>query len=208
MKAIIFDFWGTLVNTGVWSPVKQVRNILGIKVAFPEYIVRMEKAMMTKKFDSLQEAFESVCKEFKLQCEPRRLDSLIGMWNKSWMLAQPYEEVASTLSDLNEYQLILVSNTDSMSIPKVLEKFELDKYFQKKYFSFERNALKTEKKFMEHVLKDLQLKPEDCLFVGDSIQSDMKAAELVGIKGVLIDRKNQRDFNPKINNLQEINNHL
>ena len=84
-KAILFDFWGTLVENGVWSPIKQVRNILEIKLPFPEYVVRMEKAMMTSKFNNLKEAFENVCKEFNLEINNDKIDSLVGMWNKSWM---------------------------------------------------------------------------------------------------------------------------
>ena len=53
-KIILLDFWGTLVENGVWSPTKQVRNILGIRMPFPEYVVRMERSMMTKEFSSLK----------------------------------------------------------------------------------------------------------------------------------------------------------
>ena len=50
VKAIIFDFWGTLVENGVWSPIKQVKQILDIDVPFSEYVVRMEKAMIPALF--------------------------------------------------------------------------------------------------------------------------------------------------------------
>src|SRR3989344_5406856 len=148
VKAIIFDFWGTLVENGVWSPIKQVQQILNINMPFSEYVGRMEQAMMTQKFDSLREAFEAVCEEFKVECNEEKMEALIGMWNKSWMLAKPYEEVQEELRKLKEeYKLILVSNPDNFSINQVLDKFQLREYFDYVFLSYEAGLLKTDPKF-------------------------------------------------------------
>ncbi|MBU0469968.1 MAG: HAD family hydrolase [Nanoarchaeota archaeon] len=209
VKAILFDFWGTLVENGVWSPIKQVKDILGIRIPFSEYVVRMEKAMMTTKFESLKEAFKSLCQEFQIECSEEKLEQLIGLWNKSWMLARPYEEVAEELIKLKkDYQIILVSNTDCFSVNRVMEKFNLRGLFDKTYLSYEINLIKTDEKFLMMVLKDLKLKVEDCVLVGDSIQSDIMAAKALGMKAVLIDRKNTREYHPKIKNLKELENVL
>ena len=205
VKAIIFDFWGTLVENGVWSPIKQVQQILGIDLPFSEYVGRMEQAMMTRKFDSLKEAFEVVCEEFNVSCTEEKMEQLIGMWNKSWMLAKPYEEVQEELKNLKkEYKLILVSNTDNFSINQVLDKFQLRDLFDHVFLSYEAGLLKTDKKFLKKVLKEAGLAAEDCVFVGDSILSDMEAAKGVEIKGVLIDRKQRQQFPLKIRNLKEL----
>ena len=136
VKTLLFDFWGTLVENGVWSPVKQVKNTLQIEMPFPEYVVRMEEAMMTQKFPELKDAFIHVCREFDLEVDMDKIERLVGLWNKSWMLAKPYPEVEAVLKELQEScQLILISNTDSFSIPQVLEKFKLSLYFEKMYFS-------------------------------------------------------------------------
>ena len=205
VKAILFDFWGTLVENGVWSPIKQVKNILRINLPFSEYVVRMEKAMMTTSFPTLKEAFLAICEEFSIKCDDRDLDKLIGMWNKSWMLAHPYEEVEKVLEQLQqEYDLYLISNTDSFSILNVLEKYSLNKYFKKEFLSFNIGTIKTDPHFLKIVLKETNLKKEDCIIVGDSLQSDITAAEKAGIKAILVDRKDRRDFDPKIKNLNEL----
>jgi len=204
-KAIFFDFWGTLVENGVWSPIKQVKNILRIDVPFSEYVVRMEKAMMTKAFPTLKEAFKAVCEEFSVNYNDKILDELIGMWNKSWMLAHPYEEVEEVLSELQKkYDIYLISNTDSTSILNVIEKFSLDKFFKKKFLSFEMGLIKTDPEFLKNVLKEINLNKEDCLVIGDSMQSDIIASEKAGIKAILVDRRNSRDFQTKIKNLKEL----
>jgi HAD superfamily hydrolase (TIGR01549 family) len=205
VKAILFDFWGTLVENGVWSPIKQVRNILQINVPFPEYVVRMERAMMTSKFDNLKSAFQNVCQEFGINCPEDRMEELIGMWNKNWMLAHPYEEVKEALLTLKgKYKLILVSNTDCFGVQKVLDKFEFEPLFDKMYLSYKTGMIKTDKSFFKMVLDENNLSVQDCLMVGDSLQSDIMTAKRIGIKAVLIDRKGRRDFQPKISNLKEL----
>lgn len=204
-KALLFDFWGTLVETGIHSPIKQVQDILAINLPFSDYVVRMEKAMMTRKFDSLTEAFQAVCREFQIEPAPEQIERLVGMWNKSWMLSQPYYEVESVLSQLQKnYRLILISNTDCFSLPRALEKFSLHKYFERSYLSFEQGILKTDPEFFEKIMEDLELTPEECLVIGDSIESDIKAAKNAGIKAILIDRRNRREFQPKIRSLREL----
>ena len=205
VKAIIFDFWGTLVENGVWSPIKQVQQILLIDLPFSEYVGRMEQAMMTKKFHSLREAFGAICAEFKVECDEEKMEELIGMWNKSWMLAKPYEEVQEELEKLKkEYTLILVSNTDNFSINQVLDKFQLRGFFDYIFLSYDTGLIKTDKKFLKKVLKETKLTTDDCVLVGDSILSDMEAAKEAGIKGVLMDHKQRQHFHPKIRNLKEL----
>ena len=54
------------------------------------------------------------------------------------------------------------------------------------------------------ILNDLNLKPEECVMIGDSIQSDMVSSKSCGLTSVLIDRKNMRDYHPKIKTLDEL----
>ncbi|MBI2668519.1 HAD family hydrolase [Candidatus Woesearchaeota archaeon] len=203
--AILFDFWGTLVETGIPSPLKQIKEMLSIRLPFSEYVVRLEQVMMTRKFDSLKEAFEAVCQEFRLRYRDEQIEELIGLWNKSWMLAQPYPEVAEQLAELKKkYRLILISNTDCFSIGKVVEKFNLGEYFERQFFSCQIGLLKTNPAFLNKVLQELDVSVKDCVLVGDSLESDMNAAGNVGMKGILMDRRDRREFQPKIKNLTEL----
>ncbi|HLC70737.1 MAG TPA: HAD family hydrolase [Candidatus Nanoarchaeia archaeon] len=205
VQAILFDFWGTLVETGIHSPIKQVKDILAIDLPFSDYVVRMERAMMTSKFESLTQAFEAVCTEFHIEPTPEKIEELVGMWNKSWMLSRPYEEVEQSLAQLqSKYRLILIANTDCFSLSRALEKFKLAPYFEKMYLSFEQGILKNDVNFLNKVIEDLNVQKEDCLVVGDSMESDILAAQNAGIKAMLVDRRNRRDFNPKVCHLREL----
>ncbi len=64
--------------------------------------------------------------------------------------------------------------------------------------------IKTDPEFLKNVLKEINLNKEDCLVIGDSMQSDIIASEKAGIKAILVDRRNSRDFQTKIKNLKEL----
>ncbi len=212
VKAIIFDCWGTLVEQGVRSPLKQAKYLMGLQMPFTEYVNRMERAMMTREFPSLGDAFRAVCEEFQVPFPKERREELVGelvgMWNKSWMLAAPYDDAMQTLERLRGHTLILVSNTDCFSIERVLEKFKLKEFFSHHFFSYKLGSLKTDPEFLAQVLRETGFAPGECLLAGDSIQSDVLPAKAAGIKAVLIDRRNTREFSPKISSLQELEKHL
>jgi HAD superfamily hydrolase (TIGR01549 family) len=205
VKVILFDFWGTIVENGVWSPTKQIKKILRINTPFSEYVVRMEKAMMTRKFESLKDAFGAVGKEFSIQITQEQMEELIGMWNKNWMLAKPYQDLQIFLSELGkDFSLVLISNSDNFSVGRVIEKFELHKIIPKRYLSCDVGFIKSQKDFLEYVMSDLGVEPEECVLVGDSIYSDMQAAQNCQIKSILIDRRSSRDYPLRIRNLSEL----
>lgn len=205
VQALLFDFWGTLVENGVWSPSKQLQTILNIRLPFSEYILRMERTLMTAPFPSLRDAFLAVGKEFGVDVGEEQLEQLIGLWNKNWMLAQPYPETVEVLSHLRQkYLLCLVSNADCLGLEKVLEKYHLRQFFQQEFLSYKERILKSDQEFWARILQKLQLPPKECAMIGDSIESDIVPARTAGVHTILIDRKNIRPFAPKIISLLDL----
>jgi HAD superfamily hydrolase (TIGR01549 family) len=206
IKGVLFDFWGTLVENGIFpSPVRQVLYILRVRMPFREFIVRFEQAMMTKPYNDLNEAFTAVCQEFELEPEPFLIERLVGMWNKNELLGKPFLETIDMLEYLkeNKIKIGLISNT-TPTITRVLDKFDLNKYFDASLFSYENGLLKTDSEMFKQLLKKMKLKPEEVLMVGDSVPTDILGARSAGIKAILLDRRNRREFAPKITNLREL----
>ena len=164
---------------------------------------------MTSDMISLRDGFKNVSDEFDARAPERIIDQLVGMWNKNWMLAKPYGEVALELEKLGkEYKLVLFANSDPFSIKNVMSKFDLDKYFDKVVLSCETGSIKTDEDFFPSIAKDLDLDPKECLVVGDSIQSDLEPAKKSGMNVILIDRRDKRDYEPKIKSLQGLGSFL
>lgn len=212
MKAVLFDFWGTLVENGVFpSPVRQVRRMLRLKdIPFPEFITRFEHILMTKPYDSLKEAFQEAAKEFGVNPKPYEYENMIGMWNKNMLLAKPYPETIEVLLSLKEkgIKVGLISNTDNFSVKQVLDKFKLPELFDDINLSFESGMLKSDPDFFMLSIKRLGVPKSEVLMVGDSLESDIQGAANAGIKAVLIDRRDTREYPEKISNLYELNKHL
>lgn len=207
VKTIMFDFWGTLVENGIFpSPVRQAKSILRIdRLPFPLFILEFEKALMTKKYDDLYQAFENVSKEFQLRPDAQRQDMLVGMWNKNRLLAKPFQDTVEMLEKLKAgHRIVLVANTDSISVDSVLEKYDLKKYFDAIYLSCDMGLLKSNPKMFTTVLEKEGISGEDAIMVGDSIESDLIGAEKAGIKGVLLDRNNKRTHPNRITALAEL----
>jgi FMN phosphatase YigB (HAD superfamily) len=209
IKAIIFDLQGTLVENGVYpSPLRQVKNILRIDAPFSDFVMRFEKVLMVGDYTSLNDAFSNVCEEFHLQPRDYLIEKMVGLWNKNKLLTQLYPDTIPVLSDLKkEYKLILVANLDCLS-KDMIDRFKLKDFFDIIILSCDTGLLKNERGFFDDVLVQLHLGPEEVLMVGDSLESDIESAKSVGIKGVLVDRHNKREYDPKVVSLTELNKYL
>lgn len=205
VKAVFFDFWGTLVENGTYSPLKQSNYILRVRMPFGEFVEQFEKVLMTKKYEDQAEAFTEVCKSFNVEPIPIVIEKLIGVWNKNRLLAKVYPDTIDTLKALKEKKIkvVLVSNAPQNSVEPVLERFGMKDLFDAIFISHEYGKLKTDGLF-ETALKKLKLKKDDVISVGDSIESDMKGAETAGIKAYLLDRRGNREYANKIITLTEI----
>lgn len=207
VKTIMFDFWGTLVENGVFpSPVRQAKSIMRIdRLPFPLFILEFEKGLMTKRFDDLYQAFENVSRQFDLRPDAQRQDMLVGMWNKNRLLAKPFSDTIAELEKLKKsHRIVLVANTDSISVESVLDKYDMRKYFDAIYLSCDIGLLKSNPRMFEAILEKEGIKGDEALMVGDSIESDLIAAEKAGIKGILLDRNNKRNYPNRITALAEL----
>jgi HAD superfamily hydrolase (TIGR01662 family) len=209
-KAILFDFWGTLVENGERSPTRKTLSILRIPMEFTEFIVKFEDIFFVKSFESQEDAFKQVCDAFGVRPLPIVISKLVGLWNKNKLFAKPYDSTVPVLTALKEkgIKLAIVTNTNQNAVEEVIEKHGLGDLFDTVVLSYEHGTLKQEGELYEIALKQLEVSKEDALIIGDSIATDMVGAEKLGIKRLLVDRRDMREYENKIKELTEIENHL
>ncbi len=205
VKGVFFDFWGTLVENGTYSPLKQSYSILRLRIPFGEFAEKFERALMTKSYEDQATAFVEVCKTFNVNPIPIVIEQLIGVWNKNRLLSKIYPDTIDTLKALKEkkIKIALISNAPNNNVEPVLERYGIKDLFDGIFISYEQGKLKTEGLF-EAALKKLKLKKGDVISVGDSIETDIKGAEAAGIKAYLLDRRGKREFANKIQSLTEL----
>jgi putative hydrolase of the HAD superfamily len=205
-KAVLFDFWGTLVQQGAYSPLKQTYRFMRPRMHFSDFVEQFERVAMTKPYDDQVKMFVDAFVAMDLQPKDWIIENLVGVWNKNKLLAQPYPETIEALEMLKKkgIKIAIVSNTPKLSVDGVLEKFGFDKLFDAVCFSYETGYLKTDPEMFDLALEKLGVSKEDAIMVGDSMETDIAGAEKAGIMAVLIDRKGTREYVNKIKSLTEI----
>jgi putative hydrolase of the HAD superfamily len=207
-KVILFDLWGTLVENGTYSPMRQTYKALRPRLRFGDFVQKFEEAFMLQEYESQDEAFDAACKALNVESKKFITDKLIGLWNKNRLLSKMYQETLPVLEDLRTtHKVVIVSNSDCF-VKSVIEKFELADKVDGIYLSCDTGKLKTDGSLILHALEQIGGSPEDALMVGDSIETDIKGAEKAGVRSVLIDRRDKREYDPKITNLTQVRGEL
>jgi HAD superfamily hydrolase (TIGR01662 family) len=99
-----------------------------------------------------------------------------------------------TLKTLHEtYKLGMVSN---FAIPecvlKLLSRSGIDNLFDVIVVSGAVNKRKPSQEIFTYALEMMNLKPEETVFVGDTIDADIEGAKAVGMKAIYIERRTQK----------------
>lgn len=111
----------------------------------------------------------------------------------NWVWALPYidgmDELIKKLKK-DGYKIYLLSNI-SQYFADNSKSIEIFKYFDGLVFSAEILMVKPNKEIFEHLLEKYCLKREECVFIDDN-ESNVKAAESLGIRSLLFDGDKKR----------------
>jgi putative hydrolase of the HAD superfamily len=101
----------------------------------------------------------------------------------------PYPDAAGTLAVLRAagMRLAVVSNWDC-SLASVLAEVGLAAAVDEVVVSAQVGVSKPDRRIFEAALERLRCKPEQALFVGDSLETDVAGARAAGIRSLLLDR--------------------
>lgn len=130
------------------------------------------------------------------------LGTLIYTNDSTWMI---YPDVESTFIKLKKQNLKigLISNFDN-GLEILLDEIDLKKYFDLLVYSGKVGFSKPNPKIFLYALKELNMMPEEVLYVGDDLNNDYYPALELGINALLINRNNSIDNNKTISNLSKI----
>jgi putative hydrolase of the HAD superfamily len=101
----------------------------------------------------------------------------------------PFADAAPTLATLRGagLRLAVVSNWDC-SLPGVLSQVGLGAAVDEIVVSAEAGSTKPEPRIYELALERLRCAPEEAIFVGDSLETDVAGAHAAGVRAILINR--------------------
>ena len=201
IKNIVFDLGGVIMNLDVPRTIKAFKKI-GIDNIINNtghhyqhsFFYEFEVAVISEDF-----FLESL---YYLSSLSPNYTKIKEAWNA--MILDMPEERINFLKNLKEnYNLFLLSNTNSIHQHKFLNEFE-NKYkfsfndlFKKAYYSHEVGIRKPDEKVFNFVLKDSNLEAEETLFVDDAI-SNIISAQKVGIKTFQVENYNSSSILEKL----------
>lgn len=103
-----------------------------------------------------------------------------------------FSETFSFLENLKNFRLGIISNgTYSDQIFK-LKKNNLIHFFEKVIISEKVGYSKPEKEIFTFAAQQVCVAPSDCIYVGDSFETDYTGSTNAGMKGIWLDRKNSK----------------
>lgn len=166
IKAYIFDFFGTLA---FYDKSESVKDIVGQE---------MNDFLFTHKLSdtNISEEKKNKIKEI---CETWE----IGLYKDS-------EEVVTKLK--KKFKIALLSNTYDVTSMRLKKEFKnFFDIFDVVVFSSDMGIEKPNPEMFNHILKKLEVKPEETVMVGDNPKRDIAPASELGMSTILIDRSKQ-----------------
>ncbi len=114
---------------------------------------------------------------------------------------EAYDDVLAYILSLGKnYRIGLLSKLAPEMRDYIKKRHQLDKYFEVQVFSCDKDvhSSKPDAKSFLKILEKMQLKPQDCLFIDDSLKNIL-AARTLGFKTLLFE--NRKQFFNDIKNL-------
>lgn len=190
IRAILFDLDDTLVDfmkfkreasdaaakamvkAGLKMSVKKAKKML-----FDMYIKDIEGEEVFQNFLKLQKSYH-----------PRILAAGINAYlSYKYKFNWPLKGVKNTLKKLKgKYKLGLVTDAPKLKAYMRLDLAGLSDYFDVVVGFEDTNHRKPSSLPFRKALKELNVKPSEAMMVGDWFERDIKGAEKVGMKGVLV----------------------
>lgn len=187
IKTVIFDLGGVLFDID-YKHTQQAFQQLGSNADFSEVYSQQKQAGIFDDFEKgniSPEQFRSGLRKWLPETiTDQQIDSA---WN-ALLIGFPKEKVELLEGLKGRYNLYLLSNTNEIHLPVVLDMIDnahspgqLGKLFIKEYYSCRMGLRKPEKTIYEKVLLENNLEPSTTLFI-DDIQQNIEGAESAGIQ--------------------------
>ena len=191
-KAVLFDLWNTLaISSEEWSRAYKTAGYH--KTA--EHDKKFEESINTRAFTDEKELAVTMCELFGSD-KSQEVEKLLVS-----STARFFDDVIPGIHKLKKkgYSVGIVSNTHNLEIKKLEFSF-VDLVI----LSSEVGLVKPDKRIFLLAAEELEVKPEDCVFVGDNLIMDYEGAENAGMKPILIDRKGKHPDKEHIKDLYEL----
>lgn len=201
IKALIFDLGNVIVNLNMRKFYKKIlpksdNKQINIYKDLWEPIEKLDKGLFSK-----EEFYQEAKKRFQFQDVGK--EEFFNMFNSIFdSLNYKLLDFIKKLKQDKIYKVFALSNTNPLHV-EFLAKNIIDfrDYFNQVFYSYELGMIKPDTKIFLHVLKHINYKPSECIFIDDN-RKNVKVAEQIGMIGIQF--RNETKFLEEINDLLNI----
>lgn len=203
MTVVLFDFFGTLVR---YSPSRSSQGYprtdallrrLGMSAPYEEWLRvwgEVSSALDRRSAETLveygmREVADAFLPEVGIPPDDEHADAVIAAFIAEWNTGvTDIDGVPEMLRDLaTEHRLAVVSNThDPDLVPDHLERLGIASYLDVVVLSVEVGVKKPHPDIYQTALALLGARPEDAVFVGDTVDADHAGPVRAGMRALLI----------------------
>ncbi len=197
VRAVTFDAFGTLVDTGREVLILVARAACedhrpGLD---PEALLELWDRYFfgaeTERFLTLREvtsdALAKAFADFGIDADP---EPYVETLDRLWLRAKAYPEVPAALASLDGVPRAVVSNADHEFLKGILARNGLR--FDAVVTSESARSYKPRPRIFEMALEALHVGPEQVLHVGDSLLADVEGASRLGMRTAWVNRSRLR----------------
>ncbi|WP_407923571.1 HAD family hydrolase [Alteribacter lacisalsi] len=190
-KAVLFDLDDTLldrdqaVNNMFFVILEKCYKNVGnsLKSTMLEYFRTQDKRAYGKsdKTGVLEALFDEFPPEYRL---PN--DETQNFWNYQFPACFSINENTITFLNTikNQVKVALITNGTTQRQKEKIRNTDLERYFDAILISEEAGFTKPDKQIFDLALTELNVQPEEAIFVGDDLEMDMAGCQNAGIKGI------------------------
>jgi len=211
IEAVTFDLWNTLFSNVSYSTERfnyLIEKLESEAILFNEEDLKKVfdkifsfanwyRESLASKHIYTASRFEEMLKQVNIQLKPEIFDEIIMNFESTMLTIKPplKNNVRETLENLvPDYKIGIISDTGitpGRIIRKVLEEYQLLKFFEVTLFSDETGIYKPHLSVFQLALNKLGVKPQNVAHVGDLILTDIKGAKESNITSIWINDRNQ-----------------
>ncbi len=195
IKNIIFDLGGVIIKLDINKTITEFNKLT--YMPFESIYTQAEQSELFDAFDkgliSAEEFFYQIRKQIRYDGPDHEL---LRAWN-AMLLDVPERRLDVLVKMKQNYNSFLLSNTNETHITAFEHALYMDHgvknfndYFDEVYYSCRMGMRKPDKEIFEFVLEKNNLKPEETVFIDDSIQH-VKGAGACGISAFLLPKNEE-----------------
>ncbi|MFW5444478.1 MAG: HAD family hydrolase [Methylococcaceae bacterium] len=178
IEVILFDLGGVLIELGE-SPVPATCLPENMIFNLSDWFLSETAVSFEKGLISAQVFSETLIKDLKLNASPEQITEHFTQWVIGFFPGS--EELLQSLHP--KYRLAVLSNSNELHWPKIIDEFKVPRYFEKIFASHLLNQAKPDLSIFQHVVTELKVNPHSILFLDDNLKN-IQASKQLGIQAI------------------------